>query len=188
VSCVALPAAHRLLEPGEALVVVGDQLAKRRPRGGFVECSRSGHGLDVGPVSGAVDHRLEHRELDRPEDRDPSAREGHDPVVPRGLRVDGHVVEEEVHRRLIPPQASLAFTCDDLRDLGRLDDAAGQRAQAPGGRCGGNEDIEVDVARAAGVERPVGERQGAAEGVRNPSPGESAGFAMSSVGSFDLVS
>ena len=50
---------HGFVEPCEALVAGGEQRLQRLPHGVDVERRGAHHRLDVGPVAGAVEHRLE---------------------------------------------------------------------------------------------------------------------------------
>ena len=99
---------------------------------------------------------------------------GHRPPMARCVRVQRDVVEEQVDGRLVPPQADLALGRDGLLRSRRLCDLGRQRTQQAAGIGSGYEHVDVDVARGAGVESPVRERDRAAEGVWDPPPRECA--------------
>src|SRR4051794_33364561 len=89
-------------------VVVGPEVADEHADGA-VDVERAGprHLLEVGPVLGAVEERLEHRQVGAGEERELVAAE----VLPAGPRrrllVELGGVEEDVDRGAVPPQAHL---------------------------------------------------------------------------------
>src|SRR4051794_11650795 len=95
-TAIGQPYANRLVETVEAMVVRGDEQAQGILHPVHVKGAGAGYRFDVGPVAGAVEHRLEDDQLDRCEHRDGRALERHGPRVARGLPVDRRVVEEEV--------------------------------------------------------------------------------------------
>ena len=72
---------------------------------------------------------LKHRELDRAEHRDPRARERDGAAVARRVLVHRDVVEEQVDRRLVPPQADLPVARDRLLGPPGVLDTGRQRPQ-----------------------------------------------------------
>jgi hypothetical protein len=72
------------------------------------------------------------------------------------LRIDGGI---------LPPQPYLPVAFGGLQVGGRGEDGIGQRGEDLGGAIGPDEDVDVEIAGAAGLFGAVGEGDGAAEGV-----------------------
>src|SRR5947209_18738545 len=81
-------ASTRFLQAADALLVITNESCHVVAYGIEVEVSGPQHRLDVSPVLGAVEHHLEHGELDRPENGDLRALERHRTPIPAG-----HVVK-----------------------------------------------------------------------------------------------
>ena len=112
--------------------------------------------------------------LERPEHGDLRALERNDPSVACGVAVDWRVVEEEVDRRLIPPEPDLAVALDLGFGSSGLLYARGESVERRLRIGGRDEQVDVDVPCPARLSRPEGERDGAAEGVLHPGGLEAA--------------
>src|SRR5688572_8305992 len=88
-----LLAGRECVEPSQTRIVPSRELLDRGADGADVQGPGLGHRLEIGPVACAVEHHLEHGELDGTEDRDLLAFERDGAPVPCGLLVQRDVVE-----------------------------------------------------------------------------------------------
>ena len=86
----------------------------------------------------------------------------------RGAAWIGRVVEEEVDRGVVPPEANLTVAGDRRGRVLVAGNRVGEGDERGRGLGRRNEHVEVDIAGAARLERPVGERDRSSKGVRDP--------------------
>src|SRR5688572_21847059 len=75
-------------------------------------------------------------------------------------------VEEEIDRRLVPPEPNLPVALDCPSICARDEYARRERLEDVGHTRGREEDVQVDITRSARLLRAVRERDGAAERMR----------------------
>ena len=146
--------------------VVGTEIVHQHAGDGLdVEGAGRLHLLEVGPVLGAVEEGLEHREVAAREEREDHLTErfqsdpGADIVVERGR------VEEDVDRGRVPPQPRLAAIEQFLTAVFGVGHRVGECGQHVVGPLGWQEDVHVDVDGAPRPLRAPCQRERTAEGL-----------------------
>ncbi len=156
-----------LAETGQPRVVVADDLGEEFVDRVEVDGFGRYDGFDVGPVLRAVERGLEHDEFDGAEHGDLAAREWLGTRVPSGPLVDRKVVEEDVDRGVLPPEARLAVAQDEFDRSGRRADLRGKRGERRLAILLANEHVDVEISRTARFERVLRQGDRAAERVGN---------------------
>src|SRR5215211_791637 len=163
---------NRLVEASQPLIFLAEEFHESVPQGNGIQRLGEEHRLDVRPVLGSIENRLEQSQLRGTQDRDPDALEGHLTAVARGLVVDRQVAEEQVDRGAVPPQTCLAVPLDCRDVIVGVRDPIRQSGKDPLAVLLCREHVDIDVVGAARILDPVGECDRPAKRVFHTTLGE----------------
>ena len=153
-------------------VVLAHEVGDRRR--GPLDVLRSclGDRLDIGPIPGAIEERLEDDQRGAVEDWNVAALEPNPDHRCGDSIVERKVVQEDVNRGAIPVQPGLSIALD-LGDVLLPDPYRSRHGSEDRLRLGSvDEDVDIEVARPARLLNAVGEGDGSAECMGDTRPGE----------------
>lgn len=127
-----------------------------------------GHGLDVGPVLGAIEERLEHQQFGRAEDRDGDAgkRDPLDVEVRDIVKAVGR--EEQIDRGVVPEHPDLAVTFAPSQIVAVPGHSGRERREHALDVRSGDKRVDIDVTRTPWLCGVEGERERSPKCMRNP--------------------
>lgn len=129
--------------------------------------ARTKNGFDVAPIPGPVIHSLEYDECFTSEYGNRSAFEGYFDDTLSHLTKELVSIEEHIYRSVVPHQSHLPVVSSHYPIRGRDGDFARHRIEHRIGPIHADENVHIDVSRAARFLRAIGQRDRSTERVRN---------------------